>query len=161
MAITQSGATVDTSARDEFLQSSVDSSITNGGETAHTQTTGDFLGIGGETSETGAGLGGVTANFVNEYTNAMDTYCSDIKTKIDALTKVEVNQAFKGEAVERALNKFVESVKEVATNYITKLQNAEQSIIKGVQEAYETQDIDLSSNLSNDGTSLTSSNSNN
>ena len=161
MAITQSGATVDTSVRDEFLQSSVDSSITNGGETAHTQTTGDFLGIGGETSETGAGLGGVTANFVSEYTKAMDTYCREIKTKIDALTKVEVNQAFKGEAVERALNKFVESVKEVATNYITKLQNAEQSIIKGVQEAYEKQDIDLSSNLSNDGTSLTSSDSNN
>ena len=107
MAITQSGATVDTSARDEFLQSSVDSSITNGGETAHTQTTGDFLGIGGETSETGAGLGGVTANFVSEYTDAMDTYCSNIKAKIDDLTKVEVNQAFKGEAVERALNNFV------------------------------------------------------
>ena len=161
MAITQSGATVDTSARDEFLQSSVDSSITNGGETAHTQTTGDFLGIGGETSETGAGLGGVTANFVNEYTNAMDTYCSNIKAKIDDLTKVEVNQAFKGEAVETALNKFVESVKEVATNYITKLQKAEQSIIEGVQKAYETQDTDLSSNLSSDGTSLTSSDSNN
>ena len=91
----------------------------------------------------------------------MDTYCSNIKAKIDDLTKVEVNQAFKGEAVERALNNFVESVKEVATNYITKLQNAEQSIIKGVQEAYEKQDIDLSSNLSNDGTSLTSSDSNN
>ncbi len=152
MAITMSGATVDTSERDNLLASNVDGSIVNGGATANTQATGWF-GFGGREA-TGAALAGVTESFAANVSAAIDKYKENIETQLNQLEAVESNAAFKGTAVSSALSKFVVSVREVGTNYINKLSSAEKQIIESVNAAYSTQDTDLSGNLNSDASSI-------
>lgn len=148
MAITMSGATVDTSERDSLLQSNVDGGVVNGGVTANTQSTG-FLGLGGEEA-TGAALAGVTASFAANVSNAIETYKTNVQTELDKLQSVESNEAFKGSAISAALSNFVTAVRDVGTQYLNRLSSAEAQIINSVAAAYETQDTDLSGNLTSD-----------
>lgn len=152
MAITMSGATIDTSERDNLLSSNVDGSVVSGGATANTQATG-FLGLGGRET-TGAALAGITESFAANVSAAIDAYKERIQTELSKLEAVESNAAFKGTAVSSALSKFVVSVREVGTNYIDKLSAAEKQIIDSVNAAYSTQDTDLSGNLNSDASSI-------
>ena len=150
MAVTMSGATVDTTERDALLSSTVDAGITGGGATLNTD---GFFGRG---ATTGAKLAGVTASFASNVSSAIDDYCAEVDAKVEELSKAEVNTAFKGSAIEAALNNFVESVKTTAKSYTSKLKAAESEIINSVAKAYETQDTDISGNLASDGSTLES-----
>ena len=154
MAISMSGATVETGERDSLLSSTVDTSVTSGGATANTQATG-FLGLGGREA-TGAALAGVTADFAKNVTTEIDSYCTSVNECIDKLSQVEVNTAFKGSGIEAALNNFIESVKAVAKSYTNKLKNAETEIVNSVAQAYQTQDTDISGDLGSDASTLES-----
>lgn len=150
MAITMSGATVDTTERDALLSSTVDAGVTSGGATLNT---GGLFGLGGTT---GATLAGVTASFASNVSTAIDEYCAEVDAKVEELSQAEVNTAFKGSAIEAALNNFIESVKTTAKSYTSKLKAAESEIINSVAKAYETQDTDISGNLASDGSTLES-----
>lgn len=152
MAISMSGATVDTSERDSLLQSSVDAGVVEGGATANTQRTGLF-GLGGEEA-TGAILAGVTESFAANVSNAIDTYKTNVQTELDKLQAVESNAAFRGSAISQALSNFVNAVRETGAQYLERLSSAETQIINSVAQAYQTQDTDLSSNLNSDSNSI-------
>lgn len=154
MAISMSGATVNTEARDALLSSEIDQSITSGGAEANTQATG-FLGLGGREA-TGAALAGVTQSFATNVSNEIDTYKSEVQGYLDKLTEAESNVAFKGEAIKASLTKFITSVRNVAKSYLDKLEAAEKQIVDSVKTAYQTQDTDLSQNLDSDSGSLES-----
>lgn len=148
MAISMSGATVNTDERESLLQSSVDGSGTYGGETANaTFWTG---------KPTGKPLAGVTASFAANVSRAIDSYSDDVMEKLNQLQTANSEVAFKGTALKSALETFIESVKEVSISYLNKLKAAETQIINSVQTAYETQDTDLGSNLGSDGSNLES-----
>ena len=150
MAISMSGATVDTSERDSLLSSSIDGGAVAGGATANTS--GGFFGIGAEAS--GAALAGVTESFASHVTSAIDSYKADVQAKLDKLQAVESNSAFQGSAVSGALAKFVTSVRDVGTQYLERLSAAESQIINSVAQAYQTQDADLSGNLNSDACAI-------
>lgn len=139
MAITMSGATVDASLRDN-IKKKVDVSVI----------------AGNESTELASGtIVGIDADFVTSIQTAIDTYIAGIQTELDKLeTNVDPSTAFKGSGVTEAVQNFVTSVKEVAEGYIAKLQEAEKQIIDSVHSAYETQDTDLSANLTADSSSL-------
>lgn len=155
MPITMSGATIETSERESLLSSEVDTSIVSGGVAANTHATGpfSFIGIGAQEA-TGAPLAGVTAEFASHVTTEIDNYKTAIQTELDKLTTVESNGAFKGEAINTALSKFIDAVRETGTQYIERLSAAETQIINSVNAAYQTQDTDLSGNLNSDAGSL-------
>ena len=145
MAISMSGATVETGERDSLKSSSVDVSIA--GNSPEYGAVGYFAG---------ATLAGVTADFATSVSEKIETYCTEVNNKVEELSTVEVNQAFRGTEIETALNNFIESVKAVAKSYTDKLQAAETEIINSVAQAYQTQDTDLSGNLKSDSSSLES-----
>ncbi len=146
MAISMSGATVDTSERDSLLSSSIDSSVVSGGATANTS--GGFFGLGAEAS--GAALAGVTDAFASHVSSAIESYKSKVQSELDKLQDIESNTAFQGTAVKSALTKFVTSVRDVGKQYLEILSAAETQIINSVAQAYQTQDADLSGNLNAD-----------
>ena len=148
MPITMSGATIDTSERDSLLSSTVDTSVVAGGATANTS------GILWAQEATGSNLAGITDTFAQNVCGKIDDYKTAISTALGELQNVESNEAFKGSAISTALSKFVESVREVGNNYITKLSSAEAQIINSVQSAYSTQDTDLSGSLNADAGNL-------
>lgn len=152
MSISMSGATVETGERDALTAASIDGSGF-GGETANTEWKRDFLWMGHDET-TGASLAGVTASFATNVSNEIDTYVSEIDGYLDQLQDANSEVAFKGEAVKAALTKFVDSVREVAKSYTAKLKAAEAEIVNSVAAAYQTQDTDLSGDLSSDSGSL-------
>lgn len=152
MAISMSGATVDTSERDRLLQSSVDGSAVAGGEGFNVQRTG-FLGLGG-VEASGVTLAGITESFASNVCTAIDNYKTAVQTELDKLQAVESNEAFKGTAVSAALEKFVTAVRDVGTQYLERLSGAETQIVNSVAQAYQTQDTDLSGNLNSDSSSI-------
>lgn len=152
MAISMSGATVDTSERDSLLSSSINGQIVAGGESANTS--GAFGGMFG-TEASGAKLAGVTFNFAGQVKMAINNYIREVQSKLDQLQAIENNSAFRGMAVNQALTTFVDSVREVGKEYLAKLQEAEKQIIESVDKAYSTQDTDLSDNLKSDSSQLT------
>ena len=97
MAISMSGATVDTSERDSLLQSNVDGGVVQGGVTANTRGTG-FLGLGGQEA-TGAALAGITESFASHVSTAIETYKSNVQTELDKLQSVESNEAFAAQSI--------------------------------------------------------------
>lgn len=156
MAISMSGATVQDSARQALLSKSVNGSLTEGGATLNTETTGGLFNR--EEVTTGAALAGVTASFATNVTAKIEEYISGIDGIIDELTNVANNVAFQGEGLEAALNNFVGGVKEVAKNYTKALKDAENQIINSVSAAYKTQDTDVSGNLGSDQSTLVGNN---
>lgn len=152
MAISMSGAKVETDQRDSLLASTIDSSVTSGGVTANTQGTGLF-GLGGQEA-TGAALAGVTSTFAANVSNKIDEYCANVNQRLAELQNVDTNVAFKGSGVSSALDRFIEAVKNVAISYTNKLKAAEQQIVNSVATAYATQDADLSGNMNADSGTL-------
>ena len=143
MAITMSGATVDSSNRDTLLTTVVDTGILSGGAK---KTTGLFF--------SDAKLAGVTEQFAAAVSDEIDNYCSNVETILKQLETADSAVAFKGSQVGTALANFIEGVKSSAFDYLKKLKEAEQQIVNSVQKAYATQDTDLSSNLNTDTSSL-------
>lgn len=154
MPITMSGATIDTSERDSLLSSTVDTSVVSGGATANTTSAWYDPAKLFTEEATGAPLAGITDTFAQNVCGKIDEYKTTISTALSELQNVESNEAFKGSAISAALSKFVESVREVGNNYITKLSSAEAQIINSVQAAYSTQDTDLSGSLNADAGNL-------
>lgn len=152
MAISMSGAKVQTTERDALLASTIDGSVGTGGATLNTRGWGGLFG--GEA--TGATLAGVTEQFAAHVSTAIDEYCNNVNQQIASLQNVETNGAFKGAGVTAALTKFVESVKEVAVSYTNKLKAAETEITASVATAYATQDTDLAGNMNADAGTLQS-----
>ena len=151
MAISMSGAEVDTSQRDALLGSNVNGSVTAGNETANTK--GWF-----NPKPTGAALAGVTANFAGHVCAEIDDYIRSITGHIDAMVAAQSNVAFQGEGVSGALQRFITAVQAVANDYANRLKGAEQQIINSVQEVYTAQDSHLSGELSSDAGGLQNSN---
>lgn len=152
MAISMSGATVDTSERDSLLTSTVDTGVIAGGETANVS--GGFFGAVFGAEASGADIAGITESFAANVTRAIDSYKSDVQSKLDQLQAVESNSAFQGAAISKALANFVTSVRDVGTDYLNRLSSAETQIINSVAAAYKTQDTDLSGNLGSDAGSI-------
>ena len=152
MAISMSGATIETGERDGLKGSSIDTSVTSGGATANTKTTGMLWWK--DTTATGATLAGVTPAFATNVCKAIDDYKTNVQTYIDKLEDKNSEQAFKGEQVKAALTNFITEIKTVANSYLDKLSAAEQEIINSVGKAYETQDTDLSGDMGADTTTL-------
>ena len=157
MAITMSGATVDSSSRDDLLNSNVDGSILGGRQE---QKTG--AGIGGysvssnSTFGSGTTLVGITAEFATASSEAIETYCKNIEDILSKLDSADSTKAFKGSQIGTALANFIEGVKTSALSYLNKLKAAEKQIVESVQKAYNTQDTDISSNLTSDTSKLNS-----
>lgn len=155
MAITGTSATVDQSKRKDLLNSNLKNNTLGYGDKLNTSWNISTKGIRREAD--GKNLAGITADFLPKFTSAVDEYCSEVKKSIDKLSSVQednMNNAFKGGAVGKAITDFIESVKQVANNYLTALQNSENQIAESVQNAYTQQDTDISSDLNKDASSL-------
>lgn len=150
MAITMSGATVDSSNRETLLNSEVDKNVL--GNDVNKPLTGMML-TGFVRSGT-SGLAGVTSEFATAVSAAIDKYCQNIESILSKLEAIDSKSAFKGSQIDGALANFVEGVKSSALSYLSKLKAAEQQIVESVQKAYATQDTDISSNLNSDTSSL-------
>lgn len=150
MAITMSGATVDSSNRETLLNSEVDKNVL--GNKVNTPFLGSALTsfVRSGTS----GLAGVTSEFATAVSAAIDKYCQNIESILSKLESIDSKSAFKGSQIDGALANFVEGVKSSALSYLNKLKAAEQQIVESVQKAYATQDTDISSNLNSDTSSL-------
>ena len=143
MAITMSGATVDSSNRDTLLNSVVDTGLLSGGAK------GSFF-------SSSAKLAGVTPEFATAVSDAIDKYCEEVENTLNKLQTVETSNAFKGSQVGGAITNFVEGVKSSAFDYLNKLREAEKQIVESVQKVYATQDTDISGNLNSDTSKLNS-----
>ena len=150
MAITMSGATVDSSNRETLLNSEVDKNVL--GNDVNKPLTGMML-TGFVRSGT-SGLAGVTSEFATAVSAAIDKYCQNIESILSKLEAIDSKSAFKGSQIDGALANFVEGVKSSALSYLSKLKAAEQQIVESVQKAYATQDTDISSNLASDTSKL-------
>ncbi len=150
MAITMSGATVDSSNRETLLNSEVDKNVL--GNKVNNPFSGPLLTsfVRSGTS----GLAGVTSEFATAVSAAIDKYCQNIESILSKLEAIDSKSAFKGSQIDGALANFVEGVKSSALSYLSKLKDAEQQIVESVQKAYATQDTDISSNLNSDTSSL-------
>lgn len=155
MAITMSQAKIDNSARENLLNSSVDTSIF-GGDRA--QDSADALAqmtyIGEYGGGSNAKLAGVTEDFAKGVTEKIESYCANVEAILKNMESTDSKIAFQGAGIENALSAFITGVKESAFSYLDKLKSAEQQIINSVQTAYATQDTDLSSNLASDTSKL-------
>lgn len=161
MAITGSSASVDQSRRDNLLNSNLKNSTLGDGAKLDTQVSfskGANFGFPTFTFEaTGNKVAGITPEFLSKFTSAVNEYCENVKSSIDELSSVQedkMKSAFKGTAVEGSITKFIESVKEVANNYLKALQESENQIAESVHNAYTQQDTDISSDLNKDAGSL-------
>ena len=150
MAITMSGATVDSSNRETLLNSEVDKNVL--GNDVNKPLTGMMLT--GFVRAGTSGLAGVTSEFATAVSAAIDKYCQNIESILSKLEAIDSKSAFKGSQIDGALANFVEGVKSSALGYLSKLKAAEQQIVESVQKAYATQDTDISSNLNSDTSSL-------
>lgn len=157
MAISMSGAKVDTSERDSLLGKSIDESMTTGGVSPNTEEVGWWFWEKHDEA-TGVAVAGVTESFAKNVTAKIDEYTANVKGIVNGMTAADINIAFKGTKVQEAVAKFIESVQNVANNYLDKLASAENTIINSVETAYATQDEDLSSNMSSDSGSLVDKN---
>lgn len=157
MAITMSGATVDTSLRDQLYSNTVND-VTVGGETANTAKEGGvdlgLITIGGSDVATGASLAGIDNEFEKEVIKAINDYIESITDVLGKLDSIASSTAFKGEGINKSLQTFASSVKEVASKYVLALRDAEKAIISGVHAAYKQQDTDISGNLNTDSSNL-------
>lgn len=153
MAITMSQAKIDNSARENLLNSSVDTGVF-GGNIAQGRAEAVALmpvSVGGGT---GAKLAGVTEDFAKGVTEKIEGYCANVEAILKKMESTDSKIAFQGAGIENALSAFITGVKESAFSYLDKLKSAEQQIINSVQTAYATQDTDLSSNLASDTSKL-------
>ena len=136
MAITMSGATVDSSNREALLNSEVDKNVL--GNKVNNPFAGPLLTsfVRSGTS----GLAGVTSEFATAVSAAIDKYCQNIESILSKLEAIDSKSAFKGSQIDGALANFVEGVKSSALSYLSKLKAAEQQIVESVQKAYQRAD---------------------
>lgn len=153
MAVTMSEASIDQSKRQGLLDQNLSRSTL--GNSEELNTTFNLPTFRFEAN--GNNIAGITADFLPKFQSAVDEYETEVKNSIEKLntTKEEYLQnAFKGSAIEGAITSFVDSIKQVANNYLTSLKNAEMQIAQSVQNVYQQQDTDISSNLNKDASTL-------
>lgn len=153
MAITMSQAKIDNSAREDLLNSNVDTTVF-GGNRAQDRAEAVALmpvSVGGGT---GAKLAGVTEDFAKGVTEKIEDYCTNVEAILKNMESTDSKMAFQGAGIERALSAFITGVKESAFSYLDKLRFAEKQIVYSVSKTYQIQDADLSSNLTSDTSKL-------
>lgn len=144
MAITMSDATVGNDLEQQLAGTSIDSSITSGGSELN----------GFAFFKSGAPIAGITASFATNLSSAIDSYCTGITNELNKMEAVASDAAFKGSAISKSLSTFVESIKTVATAYVTSLKDAETEVVNNVGKVYESQDTSISGQLSGDSGTL-------
>ena len=142
MPVTMSEATIDDSTRQNLLNSNVDGVAPAGGLV-------DAI-LDGATQN----LVGVTAEFAQHVSSEIESYSSEIKDTLSKLEAVESNSAYQGSGVKAALEKFITGVRDVSYNYLDALAAAEKQIVNSVQQAYQTQDTDIASDMNADTANL-------
>lgn len=150
MAITGSDATITTTARDSLRQSYIDVQGVVGGTQGGPK--GGVFGL----SNVGAALAGVTPEMASNIATGIDNYRARIEGILNQLESVESTEAFRGEQITTSLKNFVDGVKAVSLQYLNKLVEAENEIVSSVKRAYETQDQQVSSQMSTDTGTLSS-----
>ena len=120
--------TINSDKREELLNSNVEVPVNN-----------DYY--------SGNSKAGITDTFKMHLTRDINDYCNNIRSCLNNFDEIPINIVFKGETIESQMKQFITSLKEVANNYINKLEKAEDQIIEGVYKAYVTQDSDLSSEI--------------
>ena len=155
MAITMSQAKVDSSAREDLLNSSVDTTIFGGNIAANREEAQIYMQAYYE-QNTGAKLAGVTEDFAQSVGKKIEEYCANVEKVLETMETTDSKIAFQGDAIGNALTAFITGVKESAFSYLNKLKAAENQIVNSVSKAYETQDTDISSNLTADTSKLNS-----
>lgn len=138
MAISMSQATIDNSKQDELLGHTVSEFVIQG----------DYIDASLESAA------GITADFAESLSSAIDSYISDINQTLNQLNSLDATAAFKGTGVARAIETFIDNVKAVSLDYTTALQNAETQIVNSVKTTFQTQDADLSANLGTDSSTI-------
>ena len=121
--------TIKTDKREELLNSSIE----NNSNSANTP---ELIG--------NQKVVGIKDTFKNNFTKEMNDYCNNIKSAINRIDDISASSAFKGDALLNSLNRFTNSVKNVAYEYIDRLQDAEEQIIEQVNQIYNIQDEDVS-----------------
>lgn len=154
MAITMSQAKIDNSARENLLNSSVDTGIFGGNIAQDSADAIAQMTYIGEYGGSNTKLAGVTEDFAKGVTEKIESYCANVEAILKNMESTDSKIAFQGAGIENALSAFITGVKESAFSYLDKLKSAEQQIINSVQTAYATQDTDLSSNLASDTSKL-------
>lgn len=147
MAITQ-GRTYE---MDDTKKTSIDQfeySKVSSGENAN-----GVWGIGGSAS-----FVGVSQSFEANCHGEFESYISGVKAELDKLTAKESNGSINGTGVEGAIKSYIEAVKTMVEQWLTTLGDAEKAIITSVNEAYKSQDTNLSSDLGTDKSSVASQN---
>ncbi len=159
MAIKGTDYTIDTDLRDSLVSDM--ETKTGSFSSAVGTSSGSFIGIqrAGMPGVTYKdpniqGKVGITSDMITQVRIAYDTYIGEINQAINNLSNPEINQAFKGGSVERAFQSLVESVKKVAQDFTSSLQEAEMQIIQGVQRAYSAQDVAVGSDITGDAGTL-------
>lgn len=152
MAITMSQAKIDNSARENLLNSNVDTSVF-GGDIAQGRAEAAAMipmPVGGSSTK----LAGVTEDFAKSVTEKIEDYCTNVEAILKNMESTDSKIAFQGVGIERALSAFITGVKESAFSYLDKLRFAEKQIVYSVSKTYQIQDADLSSNLTSDTSKL-------
>ena len=121
--------TIKTDKREELLNSSIE----NNSNSANTP---ELIG--------NQKVVGIKDTFKNNFTKEMNDYCNNIKSAINRIDDISASSAFKGDALLNSLNRFTNSVKNVAYEYIDRSQDAEEQIIEQVNQIYNIQDEDVS-----------------
>lgn len=116
--------------------------------------TGPTGGLFGNQS-VGAALAGVTEAMAQNIAQGIESYESRVRAVLEKLNAVDPSEAFKGSSLTAALNNFVEGVKQVSNNYLNRLTDAENQIVRSVASAYASQDETLSGQLNSDTSGLT------
>lgn len=101
---------------------------------------------------------GVSQSFEANCHSEFESYISGVKAELDKLTAKESNGSINGTGVEGAIKSYIEAVKTMVEQWLTTLGDAEKAIITSVNEAYKSQDTNLSSDLGTDKSSVASQN---
>lgn len=160
MAISKSSYEIETTDRDTLSGANVDVGVVGGNAVAGVEAlTGwdidgsdnainkFFSKIAGKDTET---LAGITPQFVEQFTAAMESYIKKVDADIDKLDSANSTIAFAGTDIQKAINNFITGVKNVAKTYTKKLRDAEVQIATSVKAAYEAQDKNTVQELGND-----------
>ena len=168
MAITGSEATINTATADSLRGSTINSSIVGNPVNG----TASYFGSSAANGDTqmagtlavedvGSQLAGVTPDMAKNIASGIESYRTRIDAVLNKLNNVDPSTAFKGSAITSSLTNFVDGVKTVANNYLTRLSDAEREIVESVAAAYESQDEQLSGQMNADTKNVVGSSSTN
>ncbi len=101
---------------------------------------------------------GVSPAFEANCHGEFESYITGVKNELDNLTSKSPKDIINGSGVETAIVEYIKAVKAMVEQWLTTLGDAEKAIITSVNEAYKSQDTNLSSDLGTDKSSVASQN---